>query len=265
MTDVTKQNNDILIYKSNDGQVSFDVNVMDETVWLTQAQIAELFDKHRVTITDHINNVFSEGELDKNSVCRDFLHTASDGKKYKTQYYNLDVIISVGYRVKSQRGTQFRQWSNKVLKSYMLNGYAINEHRIAAIENKLESLTTEIRTEVKTELQNIYKVLAQIAGNPQPIIINNQIQLGSDKLEDKIIEALDEMINSSKDTPLNKQLQEIKQDIKNSSDNSKSKNKVTRFFKAIGDAESDTGKAIKGAGIAGKLITKLIQLGEKFL
>lgn len=88
----------------------------DDTIWLTQKQMAELFDRGRTTITEHIRNIFKEGELDEKTVCRDFRHTGSDGKEYAVKYYNLDVIISVGYRVKSLRGTQFRIWATQRLK-----------------------------------------------------------------------------------------------------------------------------------------------------
>lgn len=262
---MSKSENIIEVYKSNDGEVSFDVNVMDNSVWLSQADMVILFERDQSVIARHIRNIFKENELEKNSVYAKYAYTATDGKTYEVDHYSLDMVISVGYRVKSQRGVDFRRWATQILKKYMINGYAINEYRISAIENKLEMLTIEIRAEVKTELQNIYKVLAQIAGNPQPIVINNQIQLTSDKLENKILEVLDEIIKSSKDPMLNNTLQEVKKDIKKVPDSPTSRSKVIRFFKAIGDDESDTGKAIRGAGITGKLITKLIQLGEKLL
>ena len=103
-----------------DEAVKIEVRLENETVWLTQQQMAELFQTTRNNVTLHINNVFKEQELLRESVCKDSLHTATDGKKYKTKLYNLDVIISVGYRVKSSRGTQFRIWANKVLKNIVL-------------------------------------------------------------------------------------------------------------------------------------------------
>ncbi|TSD01841.1 MAG: death-on-curing family protein [Parcubacteria group bacterium Athens0714_25] len=104
---MTKElNNKIIIYSTEDGQTEIEVNLDGETIWLSQKQMAELFDKDRKTITEHIGNVFKEGELLENSVCRKFQHTALDGKTYNINHYNLDVIISVGYRVKSLRGTQ---------------------------------------------------------------------------------------------------------------------------------------------------------------
>ncbi|MEW6195026.1 MAG: RhuM family protein [Bacteroidota bacterium] len=103
---------EIILYKSPGGGLAFDVKLEEETVWLTQAQMVRLFENTKQNISLHLNNIFNEGELLKNSVVKKYLTTAADGKRYKTKYYNLDVIISVGYRVKSKRGTQFRIWAN---------------------------------------------------------------------------------------------------------------------------------------------------------
>jgi len=125
--------NKIVIYQTEDGQTQIDVRLENDTVWLTQAQMAELFQKDRTVITRHINNVFKEGELEKEEVCAKFAHTtrhgALEGKQQIQEIvlYNLDVIISVGYRVKSNRGTAFRIWARKILKEYLVKGYAINE------------------------------------------------------------------------------------------------------------------------------------------
>ena len=127
------EENKIVIYQTEDGQTQIDVRLENETVWLTQAQMAELFQKDRTVITRHINNVFKEGELEKEEVCAKIAHTTRHGAiKGKQQIqeivlYNLDVIISVGYRVKSKRGVMFRKWANNVLKQYLIRGYAINE------------------------------------------------------------------------------------------------------------------------------------------
>ena len=143
--------NQIILYQSEDESTSLEVRVEDETVWLTQAQMAELFQTTRNNITLHIKNIFKEKELWVNSVCKDSLLTASDGKKYKTKLYNLDVIISVGYRVKSLRGTQFRIWANQVLKDHLLKGYSINkrvdriEDRVDTINHKLEKIDFQIQ------------------------------------------------------------------------------------------------------------------------
>lgn len=125
-------NTKIAIYQTPDGQTTIDVKLEDDTVWLSQMQMAELFQKDRTVIGRHINNIFKEGELDREVVCAKFAHTTQHGAiKDKTQrkefiLYNLDVIISVGYRVRSQRGTQFRIWANRILKEYLIKGYAIN-------------------------------------------------------------------------------------------------------------------------------------------
>jgi len=136
----------IVIYQAKDGQTQIDVRLGEDTIWLSQIQMAQLFDKGRTTITEHINNIFSEGELIEEEVCRNFRHTTQHGAiKGKTQskkvkYYNLDVIISVGYRVKSKRGTQFRIWANKVLKNYLIKGFAINEKRLKQTKQQFEEL-----------------------------------------------------------------------------------------------------------------------------
>ena len=121
-------NNSIEIYRSQDGSVQLNVKLENETVWLTQSQMAELFGRDRTVITRHINNCYKEGELDKNITCAKFAHMGKDqDQTYETTMYNLDVIISVGYRVKSVQGTRFRQWANSVLKQYLIKGYVINQ------------------------------------------------------------------------------------------------------------------------------------------
>lgn len=131
MNRITNQENDkMIIYTSDDGQVKIEVRLENENVWLTQNAMAELFDTTRNNITMHIKNVFEERELEENSVSKESLLTARDGKNYKTKFYNLDVIISVGYRVKSIRGTQFRIWANKLIKEYLIKGYNLNADRM---------------------------------------------------------------------------------------------------------------------------------------
>ena len=139
--------NEIIIYQSKELTTQIEVRVEDETVWLTQAQMAELFQTTRNNITLHISNIFSEKELEENSVCKESLLTANDWKKDKTKFYNLDVIISVGYRVKSQSGTQLRIWANQVLKNYLLIGYALDNLlrvKIQSIRFNFYSNFTEI-------------------------------------------------------------------------------------------------------------------------
>src|SRR5690606_7172333 len=120
----------VQIFTSADGQAQLAVSLDNDTVWLSQEQMCELFGRERSVITKHIRNVFQEGELVQDSVCAKFAHTAADGKTYQTQYYNLDVIISVGYRVKSARGVQFRQWATRVLRQHLVEGYTLNQRRL---------------------------------------------------------------------------------------------------------------------------------------
>lgn len=122
---------EIVLYQAEDGQAALDVHLKDETVWLTQKQISSLFETERSVVTKHISNIFRTEELDEKAVCAKFAHTAADGKTYQVNYYNLDVIIAVGYRVNAKRGTQFRIWASKVLKEYLVAGYAFNQHRLA--------------------------------------------------------------------------------------------------------------------------------------
>jgi hypothetical protein len=118
---------EIIIYQSEDGKTKIDVRIEDETVWLTQSQMVELFQTTKQNVSLHINNAFKEGELDKDSVVKEYLTTAADGKNYRTAFYNLDVIISVGYRVKSLRGTQFRRWALAILREYLVKGFSMND------------------------------------------------------------------------------------------------------------------------------------------
>ena len=125
-----KQIAELVIFKAQDGNVKLDVNIENETVWLSLDQMSELFERDKSTISRHIKNIFKDGELSQGSVVANFATTASDGKVYDVTFYDLDVIISVGYRVKSQRGVEFRKWANGVLKNYILKGYAVNNNRI---------------------------------------------------------------------------------------------------------------------------------------
>ncbi|MEK6646500.1 MAG: virulence protein RhuM/Fic/DOC family protein [Candidatus Firestonebacteria bacterium] len=130
----------IVLYKNK-----LEVKLEKETVWLTQKQMSELFNKGVSTINEHIKNIFIEGELTENSVIRNFRITASDGKIYDTNFYNLDVIISVGYRVKSKQGTQFRIWATNVLRKHLVNGYTINEKRLKVAEHKYQELQNSLK------------------------------------------------------------------------------------------------------------------------
>jgi len=145
--------NEIIIYITEDGKETFEVNLKEETAWLSQRQMAELFEKDIRTINEHIKNIFSEGELEENSVIRNFRITASDGKKYNTNMYNLDLIISVGYRVNSKQGTQFHIWAPNVLKNYLIQGYSINQKRLQENQAKIKELQKTARMVERLLLQ----------------------------------------------------------------------------------------------------------------
>lgn len=143
-------NNSIEIYRSQDGSVQLNVKLENETVWLTQSQMAELFGRDRTVITRHINNCYKEGELDRHTTCAKFAHMGKDqDQTYETTMYNLDVIISVGYRVKSVQGTRFRQWANSVLKQYLIKGYAINQ---------------QIKIDRYNELKDVVRLMSRAVG-----------------------------------------------------------------------------------------------------
>ena len=130
---MSDNNGDIIIYQAEDGLTHIDVKIENETVWLNQDQMSELFQRDKSTISRHIKNIFDEGELDRNSVVAKNATTATDGKTYDVEYYSLDVIISVGYRVKSLRGTQFRIWANSILKEYLVKGFSMNDDLLKSV------------------------------------------------------------------------------------------------------------------------------------
>lgn len=152
--------NEIIIFENQN--VKLEVNMQDETVWLNLDQIVELFGRDKSVISRHIKNIFIEGELERDSVVANFATTARDGKIYDVDYYNLDVIISVGYRVKSKNGIAFRKWANKVLKDYLLKGYSINEKRLKYLEKTVKLIDIANRTsdELKeSDAKDILKVI----------------------------------------------------------------------------------------------------------
>lgn len=164
---------EIILYQP-DEEIKLNVRLENETVWLSIDEMSYLFGRDISVIGKHIRNIFKEGELIKDSVWAKFAYTASDGKTYQVDYYNLDVIISVGYRVKSQRGTQFRQWANKVLKEYLLKGYSINQ-RINQLENKMDSRLTAHDRQLE-ELTNKVDFFVRTSLPPvEGIFFNGQI------------------------------------------------------------------------------------------
>ena len=129
-----KYSGEMILYKTKDGQVEIQLKAVEGTVWLIQEEIAQLFDKGRSTIAEHIQNIFQDKELSKDSVCRDFRRTASDGKPYNMTHYNLNMILAVGYRVNSPRGIQFRKWATTVLKEYLVKGFAMDDERLKQVK-----------------------------------------------------------------------------------------------------------------------------------
>ena len=159
-----------LLYQTEDGQARIDVRLQDETVWLTQQLMAELFQTSIPNISMHVRNIFREGELREESVIKDFLTTADDGKRYRTKYFNLNVIISVGYRVKSHRGTQFRRWATDRLSEYLVKGFTMDDERLKAVVNigsdyfdEMLERIRDIRSSEKRfyqKIRDIYKLAA---------------------------------------------------------------------------------------------------------
>lgn len=164
---------DIIMYYKPDGSVNVEILVQDETLWMQQSRIAELFDVDRTVISKHLKNIFIEGELDENSVCAKIAHTATDGKKYNTKFYNLDAILSVGYRVNSRQATMFRIFASQVLKEYLIKGFAMNDERLKNPENifgkdyfdeQLERIR-EIRSSERRFYQKITDIYSQCSAN----------------------------------------------------------------------------------------------------
>ena len=160
-----ESNGDIIIYQTEDGLTKINVKIENETVWLSQQQMAELFSTSRTNIIEHINNIYEEEELDKNSTCQNFRQVQKEGKRNIARnipFYNLDMIISVGYRVKSKNGIVFRKWANKIIKDYLIKGYAVNNKRLEYLEKtiKLLDIAGRIDGELSAnEAQSIIKVI----------------------------------------------------------------------------------------------------------
>lgn len=154
--------NEIILFE-NQG-VKLEVNLKDETVWLNLEQMTKLFGRDKSVISRHIKNIFNERELEKESVVAKFATTANDGKNYNVEYYNLDVIISVGYRVKSQNGTLFRQWANKILKDYIIDGYAVNLERLKYLEKTIKLIDIANRIDERLEDNDAREIL-KVIGN----------------------------------------------------------------------------------------------------
>ena len=167
---------EFLLYTTPDGKVKVEIFLRNENIWLTQAKIAELFDVDRSVITKHLKNIFENGELQETSVCANFAHTANDGKTYNTKFYNLDSIISVGYRVNSIHATHFRIWATQVLKEYIIKGFAMNDERLKNpskifgkdyFEEQLARIR-DIRSSERRFYQKITDIYAQCSADYDP-------------------------------------------------------------------------------------------------
>ena len=156
-------NNDIVIFKNGELELEVSVSEDKETVWLSLDQMAELFKRDRSVIGKHVRNIFKEGELQKESVWAKFAYTAADGKVYDVDYYNLDVIISVGYRVKSKQGTQFRIWATSILKDYMIKGYAVNQKRLEALDRTVKIQSRIIASTLELDEKEVLNVVETYA------------------------------------------------------------------------------------------------------
>jgi len=213
-----KNENKIVIYQSPSGAIELREDVKNEMIWATQAQIADLFDTERSVITKHIRNIIKSKELDENSVCAKFAHTANDGKTYKVQYYSLDAIISIGYRVNSKTATQFRQWATKTLREHITKGYTINRKQITknydafmkAVANIENLLPEHINLDPKAVLELIKEFAStwvsldsydrgslQIKG-----VTKKSIKLNADELYLVISNLKDELIKKGETTEL---------------------------------------------------------------
>lgn len=193
--ELTRLMSGVEIYKDKENQTQIEVRFEDETVWLNQQQMALLFNQTKQNISLHINNCFKENELSKKAVVKESLTTASDGKRYTTTHYNLDVIISVGYRIKSKRGTQFRQWATQRLKDLLVRGYILNQRRLQQVQRNMQELEATIKkiqlvgNSEQLNLKEAKGLLEIISNYTYSFILLNQFdtnRLGSDKLNENI-------------------------------------------------------------------------------
>jgi len=266
------ENNDkqIVVYKSSDGLISFDVSIDtdDATVWLTQKQMATLFAKDVRTISEHIQNIYGEKELAEVSTIRNFQIVQKEGTRQVTrrvEHYNLDVILYVGYRVKSKRGTEFRQWATKVLKNYLLNGYAANTHKLQKIEDTLTLLVKKDQVhdtdilQIKEALSFIQKMLA-----PPPIIVNNNLSVSVNVetvAHKKDLEAqLQEIKNQLSDQKLRKLIEEQLANLK-SVEKESARAGLAGFVKSLDDTNSQVAKSLTNAGVTISVLKKIVKLG----
>lgn len=212
------QEDSVVVYRSADNAIQLEVQLAEETVWLTQQQMADLFGVQIPAISKHLANIFREGELSKDSVISILENTATDGKRYRTMFYNLDAILSVGYRVNSVYATQFRQWANGILKEYLLKGYAINPH-IRYIEQRIDNKLQE-HTEQIHDLQNKVDFFIRTSLPPREgIFVDGQIYDAYELIErliksaKKSILLIDNYVDESVLTMMSEKEELVKVDI----------------------------------------------------
>jgi len=244
---VNPNDQSIITYISEDRKASFDVKQDQETVWLTQAQMAKLFDKSRSTINEHIKNIFSEDELIKDIVARKFGNSENSKATTKpTNYYNLDVIISVGYRVKSKRGTQFRQWATKILSDKLLKS---KEQVNASIY---------IHAPITIHTQNI-------KGNKVSTSFS-YIEKEFSEQKTNLIDLLNSVLQEVHDHPvLKNSIHQYQSDIEKSAPGQSVPNRIVHFIKDLGDPSSMTHQILNGAGVGKNVIKKCFDLGRTLL
>ncbi len=200
----------IAIYQNEDGKIRIDARVENDTIWLTQAQMVQLFQSSKANINEHISRVFEEGELDETSTVRKFRTVATNGKTYNMRYYNLDMIISVGYRVKSKIATQFRKWATQVLRGHLVQGYTVNERRLSEQRHQIETLKTLIdliERGVENQIEDVSQ-MKQLTG------FLKHFALGLEMLDDYDHEQLD-IIGRSKNKHREITPEEFQQVIEN--------------------------------------------------
>jgi hypothetical protein len=213
-----KLQNQIIIYESDDGQSRVEVRFEGETAWLTQAQLVELFQSSKANISEHIKNIFKEGELDRDSVVRKFRTTASDGKKYEVEHYNLDLIISLGYRIKSRIATKFRIWATKTLKQHLLQGYTINKKRIGENYEKFMRAVADVKVILpagnKIKNEDILELISAFADTwfsldaydkdcfPQKGVSKKQVEFTAEELSEALKELKKDLIKKKEATEI---------------------------------------------------------------
>lgn len=190
-----KQTNPIIIYQDSANNPAINIRLENETLWLTQRQIVELFDKDRSVITKHIKNIFEEGELIEDSVCAKFAHTANDGKTYETLYYSLDMIISVGYRVNSKRATQFRKWASRILKEYLIKGFVLDDERLKG-QKQDYSAHGHTASEIVFQRADSDKINMELTNFKGTMPIKKESEIAKNYLKEEELEALNRIVTA---------------------------------------------------------------------